>query len=279
MVLSITTSRAEHVASYTEPQAIFLCDMCYREVSTCPRLIALYLHVMKQSLIGSLHKDPGIHSGIYDKDLREDAMDWPLTALTMIGLNRLNNIQKCIEDVLENTIPGDLIETGVWRGGATIFMRAVLKAHDENSRYVWVADSFEGLPVPNPDKYPADTNLRLCDIRELAVPLEEVQANFARYDLLDSQVRFLKGWFSQTLPTASIDKLAILRLDGNLYESTWDALVNLYPKLSIGGYVIIDDYGAVPACAQAVHDYRSMYAIEEEIQRVDRDCIYWKRTY
>jgi O-methyltransferase len=87
--------------------------------------------------------------------------------------------------------------------------------------------------------------------RELAVSLEQVKANFDRYGLLDDQVRFLKGWFRDTLPVAPIERLAVLRLDGDMYESPMDTLVNLYPKLSEGGYVIVDDYGAIPACRQA----------------------------
>ncbi len=250
------------------------------EEYSCSESAYHYLELAKQSLTGSIYQDPSIQTNTYDQELREYGKDWPRTALTMIGLKRLDNIQQCVEDVLANKIPGDFIETGVWRGGATIFMRAVLKAYGDTQRRVWVADSFEGDPVPNVEKYPVDAPIRLCDMKQFAVSLEEVQANFASYDLLDDQVQFLKGWFSQTLPTAPIHKLAILRLDGNLYESTMDALVNLYPKLSIGGYVIIDDYkGLIPACAQAVNDYRIEHNITEEMELIDDDAVYWKRVY
>ena len=67
-------------------------------------------------------------------------MEWPLRVHTMIGLKRLKNIQFCVEDVIQKQIPGDIIETGVWRGGATIFMRAILKAYDVIDRNVWVAE-------------------------------------------------------------------------------------------------------------------------------------------
>ena len=153
--------------------------------------------------------------------------------------------------------PGDLIETGVWRGGATIFMRAILKARGVTDRLVWVADSFAGLPPPDTARYPQDEGITLHQFPQLAVPLERVQDNFRRYGLLDEQVRFLKGWFRDTLPTAPIERLAILRLDGDLYESTIQALDSLYHKLSVGGFVIVDDYGNVAACRQAVHDFRA----------------------
>jgi O-methyltransferase len=213
----------------------------------------------------------------FDPALRAEGKDWPPNADSMIGLRRLDNLQFCIEDALTRKVPGDLIETGVWRGGATIFMRAVLKAHGVSDRLVWVADSFEGLPPPDEKQYPQDRGDRHHAVKELAISLEEVQSNFRRYGLLDEQVRFVKGWFRDTLPRLPIERLAVLRLDGDMYESTMDALVNLYPKLSEGGYVIVDDYGAIPACRQAVHDFRDAHGIGDEIQKVDWTGVYWQR--
>src|ERR1039457_663209 len=92
----------------------------------------------------------------FDPDRRAKGQDWPPLADTMIGLKRLDNLQNCIETVLKDNVPGDMIETGVWRGGGSIFMRAVLKAYGSTGRTVWVADSFEGLPEPDAAKYPLD---------------------------------------------------------------------------------------------------------------------------
>lgn len=208
---------------------------------------------------------------------REQGRDWPPDAETMIGMKRLENVQACIADVLRDGIPGDLIEAGTWRGGAAIFMRAALSAFGDTTRTVWVADSFEGLPKPDPEKYPCDAGDDLWQREYLAVSLETVQANFERYGLLDDRVRFLKGWFKDTLPTAPIAKLAVARLDGDMYESTIQALGSLYPKLSIGGYLIVDDYGDLPGCKAAVDDYRAANGIGEEIQRVDWTGICWRR--
>jgi O-methyltransferase len=138
------------------------------------------------------------------------------------------------------------------------------------------ADSFEGLPVPNPD-YPADAGSEFHLFKDLAVPLDEVLENFRKYDLLDGQVRFLEGWFSDTLPACPIERLAVLRLDGDMYASTMDALHHLYPKLSVGGYVIVDDYGAVPACKSAAHDYRYRHDITEAIINIDWTGVYWRK--
>ena len=242
----------------------------------------LYLDLMKKCLTDFIYGDvvakPNLTPDPFSPEIRREGRDWPAYAHTMIGLKRLENIQFCVEQLLERGVPGDLIETGVWRGGATIFMRAILKAYDARDRSVWVADSFEGLPAPDAAKYPADAGDRLHEYTELAIPLEQVQANFARYGLLDDQVRFLKGWFRDTLPHAPIERLALIRLDGDMYESTTDALVNLYPKLSRGGYLIVDDYGCYESCRQAVHDYRDANGITDEIHEIDWTGVYWRRS-
>lgn len=240
--------------------------------------IALYLDLMKRCSTNWIYCE--MEQDTFEPKVRAEGRDWPppKIAHTMIGLKRLDNLQFCVEGILANNIPGDLIEAGVWRGGATIFMRAILKAYDVKDRYVWVADSFEGLPAPDPERYPCDAGDRLYTLKELAVTLDEVKANFGRYGLLDEQVRFLKGWFRDTLPKAPIDRLAVIRLDGDMYESTMDALVSLYPKLSVGGYLIVDDYGAIQACRQAVHDYRELYGIEDEILSIDWTGVYWRRA-
>jgi O-methyltransferase len=213
----------------------------------------------------------------YDASRREVGGDWPAEAETMIGLRRLDHLQACLETVLREKIAGDVIETGVWRGGAAIFMRAVLAAHRDPSRCVWVADSFQGLPRPDAGRYPADTGSRLWSRPELAVPLETVKANFAKYGLLDERVHFLVGWFRDTLPSAPIEDLAILRMDGDMYESTIDALRALYPRLSPGGFAIVDDYFAVWSCAAAVDDYRREHAITEPMVRVDTSMS-WRKA-
>lgn len=213
----------------------------------------------------------------YKADLRQVGKDWPSEAETMIGVERLENLHACLEEVIRNKIPGDLIETGVWRGGATIFMRGALKAYGIADKTVWVADSFQGLPKPDAEKYPADRGDKHWTHPELTVGVDEVRANFARYGLLDDQVKFLVGWFRDTLPTAPIRELALIRLDGDMYESTMDGLRNLYPKLAIGGYIIIDDYGCVKACKQAVADFRAEQGIEEPIRTIDWTGVYWKR--
>jgi O-methyltransferase len=209
---------------------------------------------------------------------RDLGLDWPAEAETMIGMQRLTSLQHCVETVLADDIPGDLIECGVWRGGACILMRAVLAAYGDETRSVWLADSFEGLPRPDAAKYKADKGMRLDRFAGvLGVSEAEVRANFERYGLLDDRVRFLSGWFKDTLPDAPIDRIAVLRLDGDLYESTIQALDALYPRLSPGGFCIIDDYGALKACEQAVTDYRAKHGISAEIVDIDGSGVLWRK--
>ncbi len=210
-------------------------------------------------------------------ELREDGRDWPLTAETMVGLARLENSRACIETALRDGVPGDVAEAGVWRGGSAIFMRAVLAAHGDGSRTVWVADSFEGLPPPDP-AHAADAGDLHHTEPFLAVSQQEVMDNFARYGLLDERVRFLPGWFADTLPTAPIDTLAVLRVDGDMYGSTMDVLDALHPRVAPGGFVIVDDYGAITACRTAVDEYRQRHGIADPLQRIDWTGVYWRRA-
>lgn len=202
-----------------------------------------------------------------------DASDFNLDRLedgeTMVGLRQLDNVQFCVTDAIHRKVPGDMIEAGAWRGGVTILMAAVLKAYGERGRKVWVADSFEGLPDFDRQKNTG------WQPGTMAVSLEEARTNFQRYGLLDDNVQFLKGFFANTLPTAPIGQLAVFRSDADLYESTRDALTYLYPKLSVGGYAIFDDYS--DGCRRATDEYRASHHITEEVHQIDSLAIYWMR--
>lgn len=237
----------------------------------------LYLDLMKRALLNLIYGEHEQRVKGFDQRSRIEGREWPAMAHTMIGWARLENLQHCIEDILARGVPGDLIETGVWRGGAIIFMRAALKAYEVTDRCVWGADSFRGLPPPDAAQYPADEGDITHTCAELAVTLDEVRANFEKYGLLDEQCRFLPGWFRDTLPAVPAERLALIRLDGDMYESTYVALAHLYPKLSRGGYLIVDDYGALPSCRQAVHDFREAHGIREEMIPIDWTGIYWQR--
>ena len=244
------------------------------------RVIDRYLSLMQDCLTGSIYEDPPLKSlgqTDFDPQLREYGWDWPSKAHTMIGKKRLANVRSLVESVLGNGVPGDLIETGVWRGGACILMRAVLDAYCVKDRRVWLADSFEGLPEADSIKYPQDTGDTFHTFQDLSVSLEQVKSNFEKYGLLDEQVVFLKGWFEDTLAQAPIERLALLRLDGDMYGSTIVALDNLYDKLSLGGYVIVDDYHVVAGCKQAVMDFLTKRNLSPELKEIDGVGIFWRK--
>ena len=255
-----------------------------------------YIDLLRDTIINAIYDDPGMgplkpwqvlralagqkhNNRGFDAAKRDLGLDWPLLAHSMIGRKRMDNLIQCLTDVIERKVAGDFIETGVWRGGACILARGILKAYGETGRTVWVADSFEGLPPPDAKKYAADKGDKHYKNPVLAVGLEAVQDNFRRYNLLDDQVKFLKGWFKDTLPGAPIGPIAVLRLDGDMYESTMDALGALYAKVSDGGHVIVDDYHAVAGCRKAVHDFMAEHYPTErlEINEIDGTGVYWTR--
>lgn len=236
--------------------------------------LAFAAGLLRRMVVGTLRRRSLllVRERPFSAEKRTEGRDWPMFGYTMVGHRRLDNVQACVEEVLENGVPGDIIETGAWRGGTAIFMRALLGVYGVRDRKVWVADSFEGLPAPTS----GDDGDDLSRVGHLKVSLEQVRANFARFGLLDGQVEFLKGWFCDTLPDAPIGRLAILRLDGDLYSSTMDALRNLHHKVSKGGFVIVDDYGAWPACKRAVTDFLAENSLRPEIRPIDWTGAFWK---
>jgi Macrocin-O-methyltransferase (TylF) len=243
-------------------------------------LRAAYLDLMRDSLVGRLNEDPPLLASKvdgYKYDHRESGWDWPSQAPSMIGAKRMNNVRSECERVLEAGVPGDFMETGVWRGGACIMMRAVLRAYGVTDRRVIAADSFAGFPPPSPGVAP-DASFHLHTYADFAVPLDQVKWAFARYGLLDDQVVFLEGQFKDTLPTAPVDTLAVLRLDGDMYESTRDGLLHLYAKLAVGGTLIADDYFLFDCQRQAVDEFRATHGIADPIVQIDDYGGYWIKT-
>lgn len=278
-------------------------------MSAPPDPRALYLDLLKKSLTYSLWREPPVPAEFHNpgrpawkravyalvqriarrwdvqlvqprhvdpRERSEGHLVGPSYAHTMIGMKRLDSLQECIETVLRENVPGDFIETGVWRGGACIFMRAMLAAHGIAVRRVFVADSFQGLPPPDATRWPADRGDGYHRMPIFAVTRQEVEDNFRNYGLLDERVVFLEGWFKDTLPGAPLARLAILRLDGDMYGSTMEALENLYPKLASGGFCIVDDY-SLEGCRKAVDDYRGRHGIASPLVEIDWTGRYWRK--
>lgn len=198
---------------------------------------------------------------------------------TMIGKARLDNLERCAETVFADGIKGDFLEAGVCQGGAAIFLRALQVAHGAADRQTWVVDSFQGGPPAGLGR-DADYDLVIAEeaIPTLAYSQAQVRDHFTRYGLLDDKVRFVEGWLSESLPGAGVGDLAILRIDVDLYSSTMDALELLYDRVVPGGFVIIDDYGLLPCCADAVNDFRDRHGVTEPILEIDPSGVFWRKA-
>src|SRR5262249_5309566 len=152
-----------------------------------------YLDLLEKSLLNAIYGESRLEMLVraviqrlrHPYLTRRGVLAWPARAHTMIGPARLRNLRHLVECTIREGIQGDYIETGVWRGGACILMRGVLAAHGIGDRKVFCADTFAGLPRPNPEQYPADKRDRLYSFAELAIPESAVRRNFASYDLLD----------------------------------------------------------------------------------------------
>ena len=209
-----------------------------------------------------------------DRDARSAGHDWPVFAYTMSGVQRLRNTRRCVERALTDGVEGDLVEAGTWRGGSAMMMKGALCAYGDDERRVYVADTFAGLPAPT---LQADGGSRLHREPLLAVSVAEVRAGFERLGLLDERVIFLEGLFADTLPAVAERRWAVIRLDGDLYESTRDALTHLWPGLAVGGFVIVDDYGAVEGCRRAVDEFRERHGITTPLEPIDWTGVWWRR--
>ncbi len=208
--------------------------------------------------------------------LRVMGGDWPFSGLTMVGLERLDDLQRCVESVIADGVEGDVIEAGTWRGGAAILARATLDSLGADDRTVVLADSFQGLPAPDGGTFPEDVDLDLSRVEFLSASVEEVHSHFARFGLEDG-IELVPGFFSETLPGLRGRRWSIVRLDGDTYEATWVGLESLYPGLSKGGYLLVDDYGLIPECRAAVEDFRRQHGITAPIEKADWNGVHWRR--
>ena len=233
-----------------------------------------YLDLLKKIIINSVYHP--------NQQVTEGRI-WPdFPTLSMIGMPRLDNIQKLALDCLFNNIKGDFIEAGIWKGGAIALMAALLNITDTKNRKVIGVDSFEGIPPAKPDIYPADAAHIGCEKIKILLnnSLEEVEGYLIRLGLYENKnIQLIKGWFCDVLPELKKTNptFALVRLDGDTYESTIQALENLEPHTSQGGYIIIDDYFSWTGCKKATDDYRLKMGITAPLTTVDWTCAYWKK--
>lgn len=245
-----------------------------------------YVQTLKLSLTGELLKTDSLVPGTgtaeglqkkpFDAHLRRRGLDWPLHGLTMVGRTRLENIERLLLQMIDAQVIGDFVECGVWRGGSSLFARGVLKALNVHDRMVHLVDSFEGLPRASQAK---DRDV-WSKMDFLKVSLEEVQEPFRQLGLLDDGVAFHKGFFQHSLPPlrkqllAEKKKIAVLRMDGDMFESTMDILYNLYDLVSVGGCVIIDDF-TISEAKEAVETFLQHHGVTVDYIHIDEYSSYF----
>lgn len=263
---------------YSSPTVIAIASSPNARCSTDVKVLRdLYLNTLKGSLTGILLETPSYADANspdnlvpYNQKSRMGGEDWPAYGYTMVGMHRLDNLEKLGIHLLRQNVPGDFFECGVWRGGASIFMRGFLKAYQSKNRIVHLADSFEGLPKAST----REDNDGWAAMGLLRVPQEAVQKNFQKYGLLDDQVQFHKGFFRNSLPVVrqvfkeKRSKISLLRLDGDMYESTMDIFFNLAEFLSPGACIVVDDY-CIAECKKAVHQFLNMHDLSPKIHIID----------
>lgn len=213
--------------------------------------------------------------------------------VTMAGMARMTSMARMVQEVVDHGLNGSYAETGVWRGGMSIFVTAALQMYGLSSRPVYLCDSFRGLPLPRQGSMRASSDaVYHSQNKMLSVGVEMVLENFERYGINASQVVPVEGYFVHSMPKlrASLisrgEKLAILRLDGDMYDSTVDVLYNLYDLVEIGGLVVIDDFGWLPSLSfgarDAILDFRTLHGIEGDtshaVRNIDGSGAWFRKT-
>ena len=193
--------------------------------------------------------------------------------LTLIGEDGLDNIKDLLEKVKKDNVKGAFVEAGIWRGGACIHARAVMD-YLEIKEPVIACDSFVGLPPPTWKQDEGDQHYK---IRELAVSENTVRENI-NYFVLEGNIELVPGFFEVTMPMLKdkLEDISILRVDGDMYGSTMEVLENLYYKVSVGGYIICDDY-ALPGAKMAIDEFKENYGIKNPLVKVNETIYYWQK--
>ena len=195
-----------------------------------------------------------------------DPLSRPTTLLTK---SQLDLIEKAVGAVEARGVAGHFLEAGVWRGGAIILMSALIKTFNICGRKVFAADSFAGFPkntraINDPVDQWSD---------RWVASVEEVKQALGRFGLLDDRIEFVVGFFEDSLKSLEGQQFSIVRLDSDSYDAVETSLEYLYPLLSQGGFLIVDDWH-LPGCRMAVTEYRSQLGVKDEIHEWDGNA-YW----
>ena len=175
---------------------------------------------------------------------------------------------EAVNYLIERGIEGSFVECGVWRGGVSILIADRLIQLNSSKRTQYLYDTFEGMSEPTSkdiDKYGSSASNRLQSVGRkdgadnvwAFASIDDVKKNFERFKIPHENISMIKGKVEDTIPSNMPEKIALLRLDTDWYESTKHELIHLYPLLQKGGVLLIDDYGMWSGCREAVDEYFS----------------------
>jgi len=206
--------------------------------------------------------------------------DWlalkKIESFTMVGHERLYSLIDLVRQVEQENLPGAIVECGVWKGGAAALVARTIKRFGYR-RALWLFDSFAGLPAPSAKDGAAAAAQYAVDRGESSVT--DVLAALAKFKIDPTRVTIVPGWFDQTLPAkqSAIGPIALLRLDGDWYESTRTCLEVLASQVTPGGFVVIDDYGSWPGARQAVDEFLAKNAgLAINLRSLPDGSVFWR---
>lgn len=198
---------------------------------------------------------------------------------TMTSPERIFGLMEAVDYVVRNKVQGDIVECGVWRGGSMLCIAEELLAQKDNSRQLYLYDTFEGMPPPTTDDVDfSDQKAASLLIQEkdkensliwAYSTLDSVKKTMAISEYPGSKIQYIVGKVEDTIPRTLPEKIALLRLDTDWYESTRHELIHLFPKLVPGGVLIIDDYGFWKGARKAVDEYLAENSIQILLNRMD----------
>lgn len=218
-----------------------------------------------------------------DMDKEFEEVCFSAKAYTLTSVERMYALYKAIEYIVNANIQGDIVETGVWKGGSMMLTALALQKFGDTKRKIYLYDTYEGMTRPSEkdimiaNKYPAQKkwddiqkNKDYKDIWFCRAPLEEVKKNLKTTNYPEDRFIFVKGDVEETIPKVMPEHIAILRLDTDWYASTKHALKHLFPRLVPGGVLIIDDYGHWQGAKEAVDEYFKRQQTTPFFIRVDK---------
>ena len=198
---------------------------------------------------------------------------------TMTNAERIFSLIQSVRYVVKNNIPGDIVECGVWRGGSMMATAKTLLQLNNKEKQLYLFDTFEGMTKPEKIDVSQSNLIASEEFNNTKVDsdsstwcrasLEDVKSNLFSIGYDKEKIHFIKGKVENTLPSDEIKTISILRLDTDWYKSTKHELIHLFPKISKGGVLIIDDYGFWQGAKKAVDEYISENNIQILLNRID----------